>query len=201
VWPSPAGGAGNEGPRRRAHVRRPSRRPDTRATTSEITGRDLAAKRALERFLDEHGYVVAPVTIDNDEYLYAFAYDRARARGDAALMRRLGQDYLRYMREVFQFYETLSARILGREIPQVLLLHANLLNSEYLDDLVEIMKLRGYRFVSLDDALKDQAYEQPDAYTGPDGISWIQRWAITRGVAPGEQPSAPEWVSREAQAR
>lgn len=165
------------------------------------TGRDLETKKAFEQFLADHGYVVAPVTIDNDEYLYASAYDRARARGDAALMRRLGQDYLRYMREVFQFYEALSARILGREIPQVLLLHANRLNGDYLDDLVETLKLRGYRFVSLDHALADPAYEQPDGYAGPRGISWIQRWAITRGDAPGEQPSAPDWVSREAQAR
>jgi peptidoglycan/xylan/chitin deacetylase (PgdA/CDA1 family) len=59
------------------------------------TGRDAGTQAAFEAFLAGHGYAVAPVTIDNDEYLYAAAYDRARA-----LMARLGRDYLRYMREV-----------------------------------------------------------------------------------------------------
>ena len=40
---------------------------------------------------------------------------------------------------------------------------------------------RGYQFISLAEALRDKAYSLPDAYTGPVGISWLQRWAITKG--------------------
>lgn len=35
------------------------------------SGTELPKKRAFEKFLRDHGYVNAPVTIDNDEYLYA----------------------------------------------------------------------------------------------------------------------------------
>ena len=160
------------------------------------TGPDLPTKKAFEQFLSSHGYVVAPVTIDNDEYLYAAAYDRAQARGDAGLMARLGKDYLRYMQEVFAFYETLSRRILGREMTHILLLHSNRLNAEYLGDLAAALKARGYGFVSLGAALNDPAYKLPDEYVGPRGLSWIQRWAITRGEAPDQQPSVPDWVTR-----
>lgn len=159
------------------------------------TGPDLATKRAFEAFLAEHGYVVAPVTVDNDEYMHAAAYDGARARGDKALMERLGQDYIRYMREIFEFYEGLSQRVLGREIPQVLLLHANRLNADYVDELAAELKARGYRFIPLAEALADPAYKQQDDYIGENGVSWIQRWAITRGQAPGEQPAVPDWVT------
>lgn len=162
------------------------------------TGPDLPTKRAFERFLADHGYVVAPVTIDNDEFLYAAAYDRARARGDQARMDSVGHDYVRYMTDTFGFYEGLSRQVLGREIPQVLLLHANALNAEYLDELIVELKGRGYRFVSLDDALADSAYQLPDEYVGPRGPSWIHRWAVTRGQVPDEQPAVPDWVARLA---
>ena len=85
------------------------------------TGPDLKTKEAFERFLDESGYAVAPVTIDNDEWLYAAAYTNAIAQGNSALMRRIGSDYVRYMDETFAFYEQLSRNLLGREIAQVLL--------------------------------------------------------------------------------
>lgn len=158
------------------------------------TGPDAKTRAAFEAFLAAHGYAVAPVTIDNDEYLHAAAYDRARARNDRAGMRRIGREYLRYMAEVFEFYERLSRRLYDREIPQTLLLHANALNAEYLDDVAGILRARGYRFVSLDEAMADPAYRTQDAYVGPRGLSWLQRWAISRNEPPGEQPAAPDWV-------
>lgn len=60
---------------------------------------------------------------------------------------------------------------------------------------------RGYRFVSLAEALADPAYEVPDRYEGPRGPSWLQRWAITMGRDPGEQPPVSGWVRRLASGR
>jgi len=61
------------------------------------------------------------------------------------------------------------------------LLHANLLNADYFDDLVQMMRRHGYAFITLDQALQDKAYESLDTYTGLKGISWLHRWAITKG--------------------
>ncbi|HEV2146881.1 MAG TPA: polysaccharide deacetylase family protein [Longimicrobiaceae bacterium] len=163
------------------------------------TGPDLETKEAFERFLAEHGYIVAPVTIDNDDWLYAAAYTEAAARSDSTLMRRIGEDYVRYMGETFDFHERLSQELLEREPAQVLLLHANLLNADYFDELAAMMRERGYRFVSLQEALKDPVYQLSDRYTGPKGISWLQRWAITQGKEEGEPPSVPQWVRAIAQ--
>lgn len=158
------------------------------------TGPNRETKQAVERFLADHGYTVAPVTIDNDEYLYAFAYDGARAQRDSALMGRIGKDYIRYMAEVFRFYEHLSIGLLAREPKQTLLLHANALNADYLDELASMLAGRGYTYVSLDEALADPAYALPDEYLGARGPSWLERWAVTRGRDPGRPPSVPEWV-------
>lgn len=64
-----------------------------------------------------------------------------------------------------------------------------------------MMKRRGYEFVSLDQALTDGAYTRPDRYTGPAGITWLHRWALTAGKK-GDffhgKPEAPDWVLNEA---
>jgi hypothetical protein len=98
------------------------------------------------------------------------------------------------MAEVFAFYEGLSRSVLEREPPQVLLLHANALNADWLDELATMIAARGYRAVTLDEALRDPAYALPDEYVGPRGPSWLERWARTRGIDPGTPPAVPEWV-------
>ncbi len=116
------------------------------------TGRDLETKHALERFLDEHGYRVAPVTIDNQEWIFARAYDHAHVREDEPLKRRVAEAYVSYMDSIFGYYEAQSRALLGYELPQVLLLHANRLNADALDRLVETIRARGYSFVTLEEA-------------------------------------------------
>jgi len=158
------------------------------------TGPDRQTRAEFEAFLDDRGYMVAPVTIDNDEYLYARAYEHALAAGDAEVVDRIGAAYVSYMEAVFGFYERLSLTVLEREPAQILLLHANALNRDLLGVLATRLELRGYRFVSLDEALADPAYRLADEYVGRRGLSWLQRWAITMGREPGEQPGAAGWV-------
>ena len=145
------------------------------------TGRDLKTKIGLERFLAKHGYRVAPVTMDNSEWIYARAFDIANSNGDAELKKRIAGAYLDYMDRVFVYYEDQSRALFDREIKQVLLIHANTLNSEYFDDLAQLLKKRGYKFISLAEALEDKAYTSMDRYTGPAGITWLHRWALTKG--------------------
>jgi len=106
-------------------------------------GKELMKRRAFEAFLTARGYTVAPVTVDNDDYVYAAAYAEALRRGDAAGAARIGDDYLRYMDEVFTFFEDVSRRVLGREIRHVLLLHANGLNADRFGALAEALVRRG----------------------------------------------------------
>lgn len=161
------------------------------------TGRDLETRDGVHEFLAEHGYRVAPVTVDNSEWIYARAYDEALDRDDPQLARRLGASYVDYMESMVAYYEDQSRQLFEREIPQVLLLHANALNADHFSALASKLEERGYRFVPLDEALEDPAYDSPDAYAGPGGITWIHRWAITRGVDPAMfrgEPTTPEWV-------
>jgi peptidoglycan/xylan/chitin deacetylase (PgdA/CDA1 family) len=159
-------------------------------------GKDLKTKQAFEKFLLDRGYQIAPVTIDNQEWVFAEVYAKAIDRGDRAMADRVGAAYLTYMEEVVEFFERLSVEVVGREIKQVLLLHANPLNAEYFDELVQMMRRRGYAFITLDQALQDPAYKLPDTYAGPKGLSWLHRWASTKGMKTREEPREPEFIAR-----
>ncbi len=160
------------------------------------TGRALETKAQFDEFLKLHGYTIAPVTIDNADYIFSAAYDKAFDAGDKDLMRRVGDAYTPYMEAKIDYWERQSKKLFGREIPQTLLIHANFVNSDYFDDIAAMFKRRGYEFVTLDEALKDEAYRLPDTYIGPAGISWLHRWALAKGreyVVPDE-PKIPDFV-------
>ena len=167
------------------------------------TGSDLKSKREAERFLMERGYRVAPVTVDNEDYLFAAAYSKAVERGDKMMQRRVGDAYLLYTERVFSYNERLSVTLFGREIKQILLVHANALNADYFGRVTQMMKGRGYSFISLEQALRDSAYSSADTYTGVESINWLARWAITRGVKSIENvyeglPDVPDFVVKAA---
>ncbi|MDT5124100.1 MAG: hypothetical protein QOC96_3582 [Acidobacteriota bacterium] len=160
-------------------------------------GPNLETRQAFERFLAGRGYTIAPVTIDDDDYMFALVYAKAKARGDTAMMKRVVDAYLSNMDIMFDFFERLSVSVVGREIKQVLLIHANALNADHFDELVAMMKKRGYAFITLEQALQDKAYSLPDTYFGPYGISWLHHWALTRGMKRWPDPNPPEFITKE----
>lgn len=165
------------------------------------TGQSIEVKRELEAFLQKHGYRVAPVTVDNSDYIFAAAYDRAGTRGDVGEQRKIVSTYLDYMESVVGYYEQQSVTIVGREMAQTLLLHANAINAATFDALGARLLARGYGFVTLEEALRDPAYALPDAYTGAGGITWLHRWALTqgkRGAVFAGEPIVPDWIERAA---
>jgi len=152
-------------------------------------------KAGLQRFLDDAGYRVAPVTLDNSDYMYAALYTRPEQR------ERVRREYLPYMESVVEFFEKRSVELAGREFPQILLIHDNQLNADLMPDLLDMFRRRGYRFVSLDEALADEAYKLPEKYVGPGGFSWIHRWSKTKGMPGKGEPDPPAWVMSAFDAR
>jgi len=168
------------------------------------TGTDIEKKHAFEAFLIEHEYRVAPVSIDNSEWIFARAYDLAMQTDNAALASTVGGEYVEYMLKMFAFYEDQSQQLFGRNIDHVLLVHANELNSAWFGVLADRLVDRGYEFISLSEALEDPAYDSPDTYTGPGGITWLHRWAITKKVDPAMfrgEPETPPYILKLTELR
>ena len=155
------------------------------------TGPTPEFKTQLDKVLSDHKYITAPVTIDNDEYIYAYSYHEAKKSGNNAMMRLIAYDYIHYMRTIIQHYETISSEFLGYNPNHILLLHANELNADYLPFLLDILKSKGYTFASLDETLKDKAF-QLDEQHSQRGLSWIYRWQLAKGLPLEPQPDVSE---------
>lgn len=160
-------------------------------------GPDRAKREGLEQFLEGRGYKVAPVTLDNSDYIFAAVYGHALARRDRATAGRVRTAYVPYLDSIFAFFEQRSVEVFGREIPQILLLHVSRLNADAMPDILGTIARRGYRIVTLGEALADRAYQSRDDYYGPNGFSWIHRWSKTMGLPPRGEPDEPTFIRDE----
>ncbi|MDT5272656.1 MAG: hypothetical protein QOH49_4842 [Acidobacteriota bacterium] len=162
------------------------------------TGPNLESRSAVERFLKGRGYQIHPVTIDNADWVFSNAYMEALRRDDETAAAAIRAEYVPYMERMFEFYEGYSREVVGREIPQVLMLTGGALNADCFDELAAMMKRRGYTFVTMEQATRDEAYSLPDTYTGVRGDSWLARWAVTKGLEykDTEEANLPDSMQR-----
>jgi peptidoglycan/xylan/chitin deacetylase (PgdA/CDA1 family) len=162
------------------------------------TGDSQEKKQGFDTFLIAHGYVVAPVTLQNEDWMFNAPYTTARKRHNIAETKRVRDAYLAHTSAMFASAEDLARSTFGREIPLVIMLHDDLLNAENLDAVLTLMERRGYRFVSLSQALADGAYRTPDLYYHGDGISWLDRWQLAFGKPiNAKPPEPPHWVQQQ----
>lgn len=163
-----------------------------------MTGPTAEVKAAFEAFLKERAYKNAPVTVDNDDWVFNDALGTALEKGDAELAARIKKAYLDYIDSAFTYYEEISRSLFHREIPQVLLIHDSELTAECLDELLTSLERRGYRFITLDEALADPAYATPDNFIGRQGFSYLIRWKLAFGQKADweNEPDPPAWVQK-----
>ncbi|MDP3560633.1 MAG: polysaccharide deacetylase family protein [Legionellaceae bacterium] len=111
-------------------------------------------KQAVHDYLAANQYIIAPVTIDSKDYQFNERLLNINWRVRKEHVNRIKQQYLAYI-----WHETLKAEKHAKNsnAKQVLLIHANLLNSYCLDDVIKMYKAHGYRFISLSDALTNTA--------------------------------------------
>nr|HAT8713093.1 polysaccharide deacetylase family protein [Legionella jordanis] len=113
-------------------------------------------KQQVHDYLAAHGYRIAPVTIDSKDFmfnqqLFAIPY-RLREKNLPQLRKR----YLAFIWNQTLKAEAKAAKLNpNKPVKQILLIHANLLNSHFLGDVINLYRENGYRFISLDEALSN----------------------------------------------
>lgn len=160
------------------------------------TGDAKEKRDDVYNFLRDRKYRIATCTIHNSDYEFARAYDAMRERGDGASRRKLRKEYLAHTAAEIDYYAKLHVRVLGRETPHVMLLHANHLNADVMDDILKVFGRQGYRFVTLAEAQSDRAYDAPDMFVSPHGLMWGYRWASQVGIEiDGRlEPQPASWI-------
>lgn len=127
-------------------------------------GETLEKRRAVRKYLSDHGYKVAQVMVDFADYAWNNPYARCVAKQNAQAIEWLKSSYLGTAANDIALDRKLSVMLFGRDIKYVLLLHIGALDSVILPDLLDLFKKQGFDFVSLEEAEKDPAYQtDPDA--------------------------------------
>ncbi len=125
------------------------------------------------------GSPVAPNTIDSSDAIFNAVLMRARDFDDPVMVRRTLLAYADFVMTAAEFAERSAREKFGRDVPQVLRLRANDINTDVLEELLIRFERRGYKFVSLEAALQDAAYRSKES--------------TPAGVASGG-PQPPQWV-------
>lgn len=135
----------------------------------------------MRAFLKEQSYRNAYVSLDTSDWrLDGWLTDtlKKNPRADLAPIR---QAYLDHLWQRAQAYRELSQKLQGRDIPQVILLHHNLINALWLDDVIAMFKAKGWTITLPEVAFADPVYQlQPDRTVA--GQSLLMSMARTLGL-------------------
>lgn len=143
-------------------------------------GNEPRKKKRLRKALDRANYRVAHVSVKTSGY--AFNPACAEHALDTDTIDRLRGMYLDHVLRSLEYSERQSQKVFGRNISHIMQLHIGLATANFLPDLVEALRSRGYEFISLSEALADPAYRTEEEYVGPLGLTFIDRVAVTRGM-------------------
>ncbi|MES2041844.1 MAG: polysaccharide deacetylase family protein [Pseudomonadota bacterium] len=165
------------------------------------TGDNAEVQMQFEQFLHQHGYKVAPFTIEHDDFIYARVYEDTLLKNRKDEAERLRKDYLANLDRAVNTFETMSDEMFGRQISHILNIHVSLLNADMLDKMLGKLEQRGYQFITLEEALQDPAYQLPAGPSGQYGMSWLARWArmARKRLSVYGQPDPEEWIMKRDQ--
>lgn len=134
---------------------------------------EIPEKRTpFREFLSQHGYKIAAVTMSFADYEWNEPYARCQARNDSRTIKLLEDSYLKAAERSIGYYRTLSHTLYGRDIPYVLLMHIGAFDAEMLPRLLSLYRAKGFQFVTLENAERDDFYRSathPDL-PGPDSL-------------------------------
>jgi peptidoglycan-N-acetylglucosamine deacetylase len=139
-------------------------------------------RRAVRAFLQAHGYRVAEVTLDWEDYLWNSAYARCVAKNDTQSIAWLRSSYLQTASDYLDLGRNLAKLVYGHEINHVLLLHLGAFSSTILPDALDLLEKKGFQFVTLEEAESDPIYEGDlDAGSTQEG-TLLEHWMDAKKI-------------------
>jgi peptidoglycan/xylan/chitin deacetylase (PgdA/CDA1 family) len=145
-------------------------------------GDTVEKRRAVRTYLKAHGYRIAQVTLDWEDYLWNFAYARCLAKNDTKSMEWLRSSYLSTASAFLDLGREQAKLIYGREINYVLLMHLGAYSSTILPDALDLLKKKGFKLVTLEEAESDAAYDGDPDVGLHDAGTMLDQWMQVKGI-------------------
>jgi peptidoglycan/xylan/chitin deacetylase (PgdA/CDA1 family)/ketosteroid isomerase-like protein len=150
-------------------------------------GDSEAKLEAMRAYLEASGQRNLPVTIDNQDWSYERPWVEARRAADEEAAARVAEAYHEALHVSVRHHEHQGDRLLGRAVPQILLLHANAVGAAQWDRLFSWLEKRGYRFAHVDEVLADPVFAEPHRFVGSRGFGLWDRLIHERWQAAARQ--------------
>jgi len=136
----------------------------------------------IRQFLFNHDYQIAPVTVDFFEYEWIDPYIRCLKKHDEQSIAWLKQSFIEQANNALIIAHELSTMLFNREIKHVLLIHINAFTVERLDELLTGYEKQQVKFISLSDALTDEAYQINPNIVRERAYTFLNQVRLARGL-------------------
>jgi peptidoglycan/xylan/chitin deacetylase (PgdA/CDA1 family) len=154
-------------------------------------GDTVEKRRAVRDYLKAHGYRIAQVTLDWEDYLWNTAYARCVEKNDTKSIAWLRSSYLSTASEFIDLGREQARLIYGHEIDYVLLLHLGAFSSTILPDALDLLKKKGLKLVTLEEAESDPAYQIDPDVGMHDAGTLLDQWMQVKQIKYPEHAEKP----------
>lgn len=145
-------------------------------------GKELEKRRATRAFLAAHGYRIAEVSIDADDWAFSSPLSRCAAQKNEQEMLKLRAEFIAVHVDELRRMRVLSQRLEGRDIRHIVLLHIGIADADALDGLLTAYEHEGVKWVSLERAMADPFYAVDPDIAFSAGAAFPYVVAKARGV-------------------
>lgn len=121
-------------------------------------------REAVKAYLKQHGYALAPITIDAQDALFSQMYCGAQAKGGTDCINIIKANFFSLLLDTTIRARAIAKEKAGREIKHILVIRSSQLTCDTLAEMLTWFKGLGARFITLDEALKDPFYADGDAH-------------------------------------
>jgi len=154
-------------------------------------GDTVEKRRAVREYLTKHGYKIAQVTLDWEDYMWNSAYARCAAKNDKKSIEWLRTSYLTTASDFLDLGREQAKLIYGHEINYVLLMHLGAFSSTIMPDALDLLKKKGFKLVTLEEAESDAAYEGDPDVGLHDAGTLLDQWMQVKQIKYPEHAEKP----------
>lgn len=133
-------------------------------------GETHSKKDSVQNFLEKAGYRIAYSSINSGDWSYQKRCVEAFKKGDWDKIEKIGRKYVKNVAQETESSLEYTYQRAGRNIKHIVIMHMNLLNALFLDDVLQYYKDNGWEFITLQEALEDEIYSWNDFYAGEIGF-------------------------------
>jgi peptidoglycan/xylan/chitin deacetylase (PgdA/CDA1 family) len=154
-------------------------------------GDTVEKRRAVRAYLKTREYRIAQVSLDWEDYLWNGAYARCSAKNDAKSIAWLRSSYLDTASEFLDLGREQAKLIYGHDINHVLLMHLGAFSSTMLPEALDLLKKKGFKLVTLEEAESDAAYEGDPDVVLHDAGTFLDQWMQVKQIKYPEHAEKP----------